>query len=50
MLMESPTVVGLSSLIVEAPLVREYARTIRQAAPAATLVVGGPLASSLDTL
>ena len=41
-----PTVVGLSSLIVEAPLVRQYARTIRQAAPDATVVVGGPLASS----
>lgn len=41
-----PDVVGLSALIVESPLVRQYARLTRQAAPAATVVVGGPLASS----
>lgn len=42
----APTVVGFSSLIVEAPLLREYAGAARQAAPGAALVVGGPLASS----
>ncbi|MBW2528980.1 MAG: B12-binding domain-containing radical SAM protein [Deltaproteobacteria bacterium] len=41
-----PDLVGLSSLIVELPLVRQYAGLLRRAAPAATIVVGGPCASS----